>query len=121
MYINTKNRCSSGYVCTVDANDPRLPDIIATIKHQVKVHNLQERLGEVLDPKFITDSWRGKQEVRKRAVVRVRGRLGKKNPNAELYRVGGKLHTWTSQDIKLEHAQRVDIYVQERRDYIQVK
>lgn len=42
--------------------------------------------------------------------TRIRGRLGKDNPNASLYRRGGELHRMTSQDIKPEHAKRVDVY-----------
>lgn len=112
---------TSSYVCTVDANDPKLPEIINKIKKEVKIWNLQQRAGEVLDPEIREYSWTGKVEVRKRAYIRVRGRLGKNNPNAELYRLGGKLHTWTSQDIKLEHSQRVDIYVADRINYVPVK
>lgn len=114
------NRTSS-YVMTVEANDPRLPDIIANIKKSIKVWNAQQRVTELQDPKFVTYSWSGKQEVRKRASIRVRGRLGKDNPNAKLYRRGGPLYRWTSQDIKPEHAARVDIYVNERRIYIPVE
>ena len=112
---------TSSYVCTVDAKDPKLPEIINKIKKEVKIWNLQQRAGEVLDPEIREYRWTGKVEVRKRAYVRVRGRLGKNNPNAELYRLGGKLHTWTSQDIKLEHSQRVDIYVADRINYVPVK
>ena len=43
--------------------------------------------------------------------LRVRGRLGKDNPHAHLYRVGGPLHRYCSQDIKIEHASRVDLYI----------
>ena len=113
-------RNSTGYVCTVMANDPGLPKIIAAIKKQVKLANAHERVGELLDPQFVTFSWSGKQEVRKRQFVRVRGRLGKNNKHSDLYKVGGPLHRYTSQDIKPEHAERVDIYIQERRNYIPV-
>lgn len=44
-----------------------------------------------------------------------RGRLGKNNPNAHLYRRGGPLFTYTSQVIKTEHATRLDLYLQRRR------
>jgi hypothetical protein len=46
--------------------------------------------------------------------VRVRGRLGKNNPNAPLYHVGGELYQPYSEDIKLQHATRVDVYVSQR-------
>lgn len=109
---------TSSYVMTVEANDPRLPDIIANIKKSIKLWNAQQRVTELQDPKFVTYSWSGKQEVRTRASIRIRGRLGKDNPNAKLYRQGGPLHRYTSQDIKPEHAVRVDIYVNERRVYV---
>lgn len=41
---------------------------------------------------------------------RVRGRLGKDNANAPMYRKGGALHRSSSQDIKPEHSKRVDVY-----------
>ena len=114
------NRTSS-YVMTVEANDPRLPEIIANIKKSIKVWNAQQRVTELQDPKFVTYSWSGKQEVRTRASIRIRGRLGKDNPNAKLYRQGGPLHRYTSQDIRPEHSTRLDIYVNERRVYIPVE
>lgn len=112
---------SSSYVCTVDANDPQLPSIIDAVKAHIKMYNAKRRVYELENPEIREYSWTGKVEVRKRAYIRVRGRLGKNNPNAELYRLGGKLHTWTSQDIKLEHSQRVDIYVADRRNYVPVE
>lgn len=42
--------------------------------------------------------------------ARVRGRLGKNNPNRALYGKGGPLKSMTAQDIKPEHAKRVDVY-----------
>lgn len=112
---------TSSYVCTVDVNDPKLPSIIDAIKAHIKMHNAKRRVYELENPEIRNYSWTGKVEVRKRAYIRVRGRLGKNNPNAELYRLGGKLHTWTSQDVKLEHSQRVDIYVADRINYVPVK
>ena len=114
------NRTSS-YVMTVATNDPRLPEIIANIKQTVKVWNAQRRVHEIESPKFVTYSYSGKQEVRKRAFIRVRGRLGKDNPNAKLYRQAGPLHRYSSQDIRVEHATRVDIYVTETNSYVPVK
>ena len=111
---------SSSYVCTVDANDPQLAAIIDGIKSHAKMHNAKRRVHELESPEYVTSRWSGKQQVKRRAYICVRGRLGKSNPNAELYSVGGKLHTWISQDIKLEHSQRVDIYVSERRNYTPV-
>ena len=47
----------------------------------------------------------------------VRGRLGKNNPNAHLYRRGGSLYRMSSQDIRHEHSQRFDVYLREVRNY----
>lgn len=52
-----------------------------------------------------------------RHFLRVRGRLGKDNPYAVLYRVNGPLHRNSSQDIKLEHSVRADLYVGTRSRY----
>jgi len=43
--------------------------------------------------------------------LRIRGRLGQNNPNRALYSVGGSLYRPSSQDIRLEHATRVDVYL----------
>lgn len=108
---------SSNYICTVMTKDRGFNKIVDALKHQAKIRNAQQRLTELMRPEIREDSWSGRYEVRKRYVVRVRGRLGKDNPNAELYRFGGKLHTWTSQDIKLEHSERADIYMMETTVY----
>lgn len=42
--------------------------------------------------------------------LRVRGRLGKDSKYADLYRPGGRYYMRSSQDIRPEHAARVDIY-----------
>ena len=51
----------------------------------------------------------------KRYRLQVRPRLGKNNPNRHLYALGGRLHRYTSQDIKREHGTRFDMYLQRRR------
>lgn len=43
--------------------------------------------------------------------IRIRGRLGKNNPHRHLYAVGGSLYRPSSQDIRIEHSVRVDIYL----------
>ena len=43
--------------------------------------------------------------------LRLRGRLGQNNPNRALYAVGGSLYRPSSQDIRLEHAARIDVYL----------
>ncbi len=111
-------RTSSGYVMTIKTDDPRLPELLASIKRSIKIYNAERRVHEIENPKFVTYSWSGRQEVRTRAYLRVRGRLGKDNPNAHLYRLGGPLHRFTSQDIRVEHSERVDIYIQERHNYV---
>lgn len=58
-----------------------------------------------------------------RYTVVARGRLGRGNLNADLYRRGtpdrapGVLHRWSSQTIRPEHSVRFDVYVSKRRDY----
>jgi len=43
--------------------------------------------------------------------IRVRGRLGRNNPNRGLYAAGGPLWRCSSQDIRVEDSVRVDIYL----------
>lgn len=112
---------TSSYVMTVASNDPRLPEILASVKRSIKAWNAQRRVAELANPKFVEYSWSGKQEVRVRARVKVRGRLGKNNPSAELYRRGGPLHRFSAQEIRPEHATRFDIYVNETRLLVPVK
>lgn len=81
------------YVDTVDMNDPSAVHYIALVRKTVRLSNRRS------DQKFF---------------VRVRGRLGKNNPNAELYRVGGPLYQPACEDIKLQHATRADIYISPR-------
>jgi hypothetical protein len=54
----------------------------------------------------------GGSKVRYR--VSVKGRLGKDNPHAHLYRLGAPLHRYSSQDIRPEHSTRFDVYVYRR-------
>jgi len=112
------SRNSSDYVMTIKSDDPRMSDLLDSIRRSIKIYNAERRVHEIENPKFVTYSWSGKQEVRTRATLRVRGRLGKDSPHAHLYRLGGPLHRRSSQDIKLEHAERVDVYIQERRHYV---
>ena len=75
---------------------------IEALKHEVKVENAQRRVKELAT---------GKAQPRLRVVLR--GRLGQDNPNAPLYRRGGKLWRYSSQTIRVEHAAHVDVYVHE--------
>jgi hypothetical protein len=54
-------------------------------------------------------------EFKKGHKLRIRGRLGKDNPNAPMYRQGGKLHRSSSLDVKPEHSKRVDVYTRGER------
>ena len=112
--MRTRNQ---SYMLTVKTDDPELPEILARMKREVKIWNAKRRVMDLENPKIVNYSWSGPQQVVKRAVVRVRGRLGKNNPNAHLYRRGGMYHRYVSQDIRLEHAAHVDIYISERIDY----
>jgi len=46
--------------------------------------------------------------------LRVRGRLGKDNPHAHLYKQGGPLHRSSSQDYKRDHSTHLDLYKKTR-------
>lgn len=81
------------YLDTVDLNDPNAMHYIALVRKTVRQSNRRT------DQKFF---------------VRVRGRLGKDNPKAELYRVGGPKWRRTSLDIDLQDATRADIYISPR-------
>ena len=101
--------CLEGFQFTVtDLNDPRISDL----KLAMKIRNAYKKALE-LEGK-VTDFY----EQGRRYRVRVRGRLGKNNPNRHLYASGrgkikprGPLYRWTSQDIRPEHATRFDVYV----------
>lgn len=54
-------------------------------------------------------------EFKKGHKLRIRGRLGKDNPNAPLYRQGGKHYRSSSLDIKPEHSKSVDVYTRGER------
>ena len=81
---------------TSDINDPE----IEKIKHHAKVLNAGARLNELIMRKPYD-----------RCRIVVRGRLGDNNPNAPLYRRGGKLYRMSAQMIKHEHATRFDVYM----------
>lgn len=100
---------TNSYRFTVGSlDDPR----IAKEKDRTKKTNLYRRLSDMekrmecrpydLDrlPKWT-----------ERLVVRVRGRLGKHNVHAHLYRKGGALYRPCAQTIRPEHATRFDVYV----------
>lgn len=76
--------------------------ILEALKADVKIANAKLRVKELVT---------GKAQPRLR--VALKGRLGKDNPNAPLYRRGGKLWRYSSQTIRVEHAAHVDVYVHE--------
>ena len=105
------NRRSSAYKATVmDLNDP----LIDTVKKLAKILNLKEKTNELTGNVKLKE-YCGRKYAR-RSKVLVRGRLGKDNPNAYMYRRGGQHWRPTSMDIRKEHASRFDLYVQ---DYLQ--
>jgi hypothetical protein len=73
---------------------------IDELRKEVKIMNARAKLSELIS---------GKKQQRYRVVVR--GRLGKHNVHAPLYRRGGSLHRFSSQTIRPEHATRFDVYV----------
>lgn len=75
---------------------------LEALKAEVKLENAQRRVKELATGK-----------VQPRLRVALKGRLGKDNPNAPLYRRGGKLWRYSSLTIRPEHAQHVDVYVHE--------
>lgn len=92
MIKETKMKRSDTYQFTVDSpTDER----IKNIRRWVKFDNL-----------FLTY-----KNADHRFRVKVRPRLGRNNPNAHLYAVGGHLHRFSSQDIRPEHGTRFDIYL----------
>ena len=93
-------RTSAYRFTTENLNDARIDEL----KNNVKIMNLYHKIEEL-------EGTGNKQSHR----VVVRARLGKNNPNAARYRLGGDLYQWSSQTIRPEHGQRFDVYVQVRR------
>ena len=96
--VTTENRyCVGqylrGYQFTVNHHDPIQMNSVQALRREVREYNKS----------------RPADSPRKR--VRVRGRLGPNNPHRDLYRRGGPLYRWSSQDYKLEHSVRADVYV----------
>ena len=99
-------RSSTFYRCTVKTLDDK---VIEMYKAQAKIANL---FGRAYDASLLASGSKTPRWT-KRQRVRVRGRLGKNSPFAHLYKKGGPLHRWSSQDIRPEHAARFDVYVHE--------
>ena len=78
----------------------RTPAYIATIDFSMTdTESTKLRVAEILRTTFKNP--RG---------LRIRGRLGPDSPYAHLYRVGGPLHRYCAQDVKVEHSSRIDVY-----------
>lgn len=89
---------TSSYIGTLSTYDEQA---VADIRAQVAFQNA------VLKLKGSTNRYR----------LVVRPRLGRNSPYSHLYRRGGPLHRYTSQDIKREHGVRFDMYLHRRYDY----
>jgi hypothetical protein len=105
--IEMKKRTDS-YIFTADplsANDMQQIEIV---RKTVAVSNKLARQSA---------KWKGEKPAIYR--VTLKGRIGRNNPDAHIYR--NKTTYWGRkgdyQSIKLEHAQRIDVYVQRRWDY----
>lgn len=91
------NRRSKSYIDTVGNYEPAL-EYVDVVRNTVRKVNDQLKSSGSFD----------------RYRVVLRGRLGKNNPNALLYRRGGKLYRWSSITIRPEHASHFDIYIYKR-------
>lgn len=103
----TRRRSSDYAFTTTNPNDSRIADL----KLHARIMGMENSIIELKNPDV------AKRAFKSRYRVVVRGRLGKDNPNAHLYRAGGPLKRLTSQDIRHEHAQRFDVYLREVRIY----
>ena len=99
-------RRSTSYIDTIDTSNPDFESLVNVVRRTIKTVNMRNRE---------TARWTKTKPVQ--YFVRVRGRLGKDNPNAHLYRRGGPLYRYTSQDIRVEHSERVDVYISIRHSY----
>jgi hypothetical protein len=77
-------RKSQNFLVTIDASSPSYDEQVALCRVIAKNHGCG---------------------------LRLRGRLGQNNPNRALYAAGSSLYRPCSQDIRLEHATRVDVYL----------
>lgn len=103
-------RRTSAYLFTTE----KLADVdMDMVRRDARIKTLLQRAREL---RFESDT--GKVvPFRTSYRIVVRGRLGKNNPNAHLYRQGGPLKRYSSQEIRHEHSQRFDVYLREVRTY----
>ena len=90
-------RRTDTYFSTMETTDPELQPTINLVRSTLRKINASNRV--IGGPQWF---------------LRVRGRLGKDNPSAPLYRTGGPLHRSCAQDINLGHSTRVDLYISQR-------
>lgn len=111
-----KKRTAS-YVFTADPLSTSDMEKIALVRMTVRVGNARV----MQDYKYAMQSYKMgyRDEAPKKPKlfrVSLKGRLGRNNPNADIYR--SKYTYWGRmgdyQSIKLEHAQRIDVYVHAR-------
>ena len=95
---------SDRYIDTISTSDPQAQKLIDHIRKTILTVNRMNR-----------EKARYTGNKPEQFFIRVRGRLGRNNPNAYLYAKGGINYRPFSQDIKLEHASRVDVYFGVRR------
>ena len=93
---------SDRYIDTISTSDPQVQTLIDRVRKTILTINRMNR-----------QKARYTGNKPEQFFIRVRGRLGRNNPNAYLYRQGAPLYA--SYDIKLEHASRVDVYFGVRR------
>lgn len=93
--MKIKPNRTSCYIATIKLSDAEDQDFLSNLRAHVKGNNAR-RKAEGIRPLY----------------VKVQGRLGKDNPNAEKYR--GPAHLRLAQCIKLPDARYGDIYVYER-------
>ena len=101
-------RTSINYIATVP-NAYQSVGFVDTIKSVGFIEAIKQ--GARQRPREVYVPGHGMKKCR--WVVRVRGQLGKNSEFKHLYAVGGPLHRRTAQDIRIEHADRLDIYVQQ--------
>jgi len=95
---------TSAYLFTTDKLEHVDMDMV---RRDARIKTLMQRAKELQQ-----ESETGKVlPYRKSYRVVVRGRLGKNNPNAHLYRQGGPLKRYSCQEIRHEHSQRFDVYL----------
>jgi hypothetical protein len=93
--------------------------IISQLRAEVKIKNLEQKLEEAKIMARYRNVSSHSLVTRYRVVVR--GRLGKYNKYADLYKRGGPLWRYSSQTIRPEHATRFDVYVHSYLQDIKVK